>query len=145
MNKHIQHLFLFDKFEIQTKLSKQVILKRVKSFADAECTDYYSGVSEDGFFVAEKYIKQFAGGHTQNSFVPIAKAKIVEKDGISTVSVVLRMHILVLILFVPIYVASFLTLVFFPFMLILLHFVFVKPAERLKNFIEDLLIENGIY
>lgn len=142
MNKHIQRLFLFEKFEIQTKLSKQEILKRIKSFADPEYTDYYGSVSEDGFFVAEKNRKHFAGGHTQNSFAPVAKAKIEEKDGISTVSVVLRMNILVLILFAPIYFISLMLVLPFPIMLIAVYFAFVKPAKRLKEVLENLLLKD---
>ncbi len=142
MNKHIQRLFLFEKFEIQTKLSKQEILKRIKSFADPEYTDYYGSVSEDGFFVAEKNRKHFAGGHTQNSFAPVAKAKIEEKDGISTVSVVLRMNILVLILFAPIYFISLMLVLPFPIMLIAVYFAFVKPAKRLKEALENLLLKD---
>ena len=141
MNKHIQRLFLFEKFEIQTRLSKQEILKKIKSFADPEYTDYYGVVSEDGFFIAEKSSKQFTGGHTQNSFAPIAQTKIDEKDGITSVSVVLRMNILVLALFAPIYFLSLLLIVPFPIMLIVLHFVFVNPAKRLKETLEDLLLE----
>ncbi len=140
----MQRLFLFEKFEIQTKLSKREIRKRIRSFADPEYTDYYGGVSEDGFLVAEKSRKHFAGGHTQNSFAPVAKAKIVESDGISTVSVILRMNLLVLFLFAPIYVASLITIVLFPFMLLWLRFAFVKPAERLKDRIEDLLMETDL-
>ena len=141
MNKHIQRLLLFENFETQTKLSKQEILKRVKSFADAEYTDYCGSISEEGFFIAEKNRKTFAGGHTQNSFAPIAKAKINEKDGLCTVSIVLRMNILVLILFAPIYFISLLLIVPFPIILIVLHFAFVKPAKRLKESLENLLSE----
>ena len=54
MNKIVQHLFLFEKFEIQTKLSKKEILKKINSFADPEYTDYYGSVSENEFFIAEK-------------------------------------------------------------------------------------------
>lgn len=141
MNKHIQRLLLFEKFEIKTKLSKKEILKKIESFAAPEYTDYYGSVSESGFFIAEKNRKHFAGGHTQNSFAPIARAKIDEKDGISSVSVVLRMNILVLILFVPIYLISLLLIVPFPIMLIVLYFAFIKPAKRLRETLEDLLLE----
>lgn len=145
MNRFVQRLLLYEKCEIQTKLSKKEILRRIDSFADPQYSDYYANVSDEGFCVAEKNIKTLAGGHSQNSFAPVAKAKITEKEGVTTVSMVIRMNLLVLILFAPIYVISLLTVVLFPLMLILLHFFFVKPAKRLKISIEDLLIETGTY
>ncbi len=141
MNKYFARLFLFEKFVIQTKLSKKQILTKVMAFADPEYNDYYGSISEDGFFVAEKNIKHFTGGHSRNSFAPTAKATITEKDGISTVSVVLRMNIPALILFAPFYFISLLLVLPFPFMLILLHFAYVKPSGRLKEALEDLLTE----
>lgn len=97
MNKFLQRLFLVEKYEIQTKLSKQQILNNIKSFADPEYTDYYGSISECGFFIGEKNRKHFLVGHSQNSFAPVAKAKIVEKDGITTVSMIIRMNLLVMI------------------------------------------------
>lgn len=144
MHKILQRLFLFEKCEIKTKLSKKETLKKIADFADPEYTDYYGGISEDGFFIAEKNKKSFAGGYSQNSFAPVAKAKISESNGMTTVSMVIRMNLLVFILFVPIYIISLLTVVLFPAMLILLHFTFIKPAKRLKENIENLLMEDGI-
>lgn len=145
MNKFFQRLFLYEKSEIKTKLSKREILKKIDSFADPEYTDYYGGISEDGFFIAEKSRKYFIGGHSHNSFAPVAKAKITECDGMTTVSMVIRMNLLVLIFFAPIYITSLLTVVLFPFMRLILHFAFVMPAKRLKEKIEDILIADGIY
>lgn len=139
MNKHIQHLLLFEKIEIQTNLSKKEILKKVESFADPDYTEYYGSVSDNGFFIAEKNRKAFAGGHTLNCFAPIAWAKIDEQNGISSVSVVLRMHILVLLFFAPIYLISLLLIVPFPIILVILYFSFIKPAKRLKEALENLL------
>lgn len=144
MKKLLQKLLLFEKCEIQSKLSKRQILNRIKSFADTEYSDYYGGISECGFFIGEKNVKHFAGGYSKNSFAPVAKAKIDEEDGITTVSMVIRMNLFVLILFAPIYFASLITVILYPFVLILLRFTFVKPAERLKQAIEDLLIENEV-
>ena len=141
MNNFFQKLFLFEKCEIKTKLSKQQILSRVTSFVDCEHTDYYGSVSEYGFFIGEKNRKHFTGGHTQNSFAPVAKAKIIEENGVASVSMVLRMHLIVMILFIPFYVLSLLTVVLFPFVWIFLHFALVKPSRKLKQQIEDLLIE----
>ena len=75
MNKFLQRLFLVEKYEIQTKLSKQQILNNIKAFADPEYTDYYGSISECGFFIGEKNRKHFLVGYSQNSFAPVAKAK----------------------------------------------------------------------
>ena len=134
-------MLLFEKFEIQTSLSKKEILKKVKSFADPKYTDYYGSISENGFFIGEKNIKYYTGGHSTNSFAPIAKAEINEKEGISSVSVVIRMNILVLVLFVPIYLVSLFLIIPFPIVLAILYFAFIKPAKRLKTILEELLLE----
>ena len=144
MNKFFQRLFLFEKCEIQTKLSKQQVLNRIKSFADPHYTDYYGRISENGFFVAEKPIKHHSFLRTHNSFAPVARGKVTEKDGVTTVSMVLRMHLLVWILFIPVYIVSFLSVFLFPLFWIVLYFAFVKPSKRLKQSIEGLLIENEI-
>ena len=143
MNKFFQRLFLFERCEFKTRLSKKEVLKKIASFADPEYTDYYGNVWDDGFFIAEKNRKTFVFGHSQNSFAPVAKAKITENGGVTTVSMVLRMNLLVLILFVPLYVISFLTVVLFPLLLILLRFAFIKPANRLKEAVEELLMAEG--
>lgn len=145
MNKILQRLFLFERCEIKTRLSKKEILKKVDYFADPEYTDYYGSISEDGFVIAEKSRKHLTVGYSQNSFAPVAKAKITESDGMTTVSMVIRMNLLVLILFAPIYIIFLLTVVLCPFVFILLHFAFFKPAKRLKEKIEDILIADGIY
>ena len=146
MNKFFQRLLLFEKCEIKTKLSKKEILKKIKSFADSKYnSDYYGRIYENGFVIAERYIKQYAVGHSRNSFAPVAKAKIAESDNITTVSMVIRMNFLVQIGFAPIWFISMFTIVLLPFMLILLHFAFIKPAKRLKEEIENLLREDGIY
>lgn len=138
-NKFLRWLLLYEKFEIETKLSKEQIQKRIISFVHSESTYYYGNISENGFFIAEKSNKHFVVVSTRNSFVPVAKAKITEKDGISTISVVIRMHILVLVLFAPIYFASLLSVVLFPFMRIFLYFTFLKPSKRLKKSIIETL------
>lgn len=138
-NKFLRWLLLYEKFEIETKLSKEEIQKRIISFANSESTNYYGNISENGFFIAEKCNKHFVVVHYRNSFAPVAKAKITEKDGISTISVVIRMNILVLLLFAPIYFASLLTVVLFLFMRVFLYFTFLKPSKRLKKSINETL------
>ena len=143
MNKTLQRLLLFEKCEIKTRLSKKEILKKIDSFADSKYTDYYGRISDDGFTIVEKNRKHFAGGHSHNSFAPVVKAKITEGDGMTTISMVTRMNLLVLVILVPIYIISLITVVLFPFMLLLLHFAFFKPSKRLKEAIEKMLIDDG--
>lgn len=144
MNKHIQRLFLFEKYEIRTKIPKREILRKVRDFADSD-PDYYGSISENGFFIAEHYIRSIPGGRVHNSFAPIAKATVTEEDGTRIVSIVFRMHILVIILFAPFYFLSLLTLVTFPFMWLLMYIAFIRPVKRFKNHLTDLLTNDTIY
>lgn len=141
MNKHIQHLFLFEKLDIQTKLSKKAIHRRVRDFVEFESDDYYGKISDDGFSVFEKSIKRFWWGHTKNSFAPMAKAKIDEKDGYTTVSVVFRMHPIIIVLFVPMYILFVLTVILLPLLLGLLYVFFFRRIKKLKGILEELLSE----
>ena len=61
----------------------------------------------------------------------------------TTISMVIRMNLLVLVILAPIYIISLITVVLFPFMLLLLHFAFFKPSKRLKEAIEKMLIDDG--
>lgn len=94
--------------------------------------------------LVKKNIKHSVFMHTKNSFAPIAKGTIVENNEVTTVSIITRMHLLVLIIFAPLYVISLLTVVLFPFMLLLLHFAFVRPQKRLEQEIENLLMDNDL-
>lgn len=134
----------FQKFELQTKLSKQDILRKVHDFADPEYTDYYGYVSDNGFIIAEKCSKHFSFGRSNNSFAPVLTAKITEKDGLSTVQGILRMRILTLLIFIPIYILSILTIVLFPFDYLLMYFAFVRPANKLKQELEFLLLKTEV-
>jgi hypothetical protein len=142
MKKILRKLLLFDKFEIKTRLSKREILRKIDSFADPKYTDYYGYLMEDGFIISEKYVKSFGVGTTKNSFVPVAKAKISEGDGITVVSVAIRMHLVPLILFTPMYLACLLSVVMFPVIFLLLHFTFFRSAKRLKEALENLLLSD---
>ena len=126
-------------------MPKKRILKKIGSFVDPEYNNYYGWTSEDGFVIAEKNMKHYIGGHSQNSFAPVARAKITESDGMTTISMVIRMNIFVMFVIVPLYLISLFTVVLFPFMHILLHFAFFKPAKRLKETVETLLSEDDFY
>ena len=140
--KFFQIFLPFQKFEFQTALPKAEILRRVRDFADPEYTDYYGGIRDDGFWIAEPCVKHLSFGSSHNSFAPVATAKISENDGLSTVKGIVRMRIPVMLIFIPIYLISILTLVPFPFMFLLMYFAFVRPANKLKKELEVLLSEN---
>ena len=122
-------------------MPKREIQRRIRDFADSE-PDYTGSVSENGFFIAEHPIRSIPGGRIHNSFAPVAKATITETDGITTVSIVFRMNILVLILFAPFYAISLLTLVTFPFMMLLMYIAFIRPLKRMKEYLTNVLTEN---
>ena len=136
MHKFFQHLLLFEKFEIRSRQPKREILKRLRDLADPEYTDYYGSVDEDDFYIAEKNRKHFFGGHSQNSFAPVATGTVIEQDGEVVVRGTVRMNMLVLVLFAPVYFLSMLTIVFFPIMYLIMYFAFVKPAKRLIESLE---------
>ena len=136
MNKFFRWLLLLEACEIRTRLTKKEILKRIEALSRPEYGEYYGSASEDGFTVGEKPFKQFLGGHSQNSLAPVATARIGDGDGVRTVSVVIGMHPLVRLLFLPVYLISLLTVILFPLMLAVLHFAFRKPARALKEAIE---------
>ncbi|MBQ7821465.1 MAG: hypothetical protein IJ391_04200 [Clostridia bacterium] len=167
MKNTVLKLLPFEKFEIKTELSKERILQKIKSVSDPEYADYRAKVSENGFYVAEKNRKAFLGGHTQNTFAPVASAKILGQDRPTVVSVTVRMHLLVCILLLPIYLFSAFAFVYgvagtivdivhisigteitgeaplflfpFPFLQLLFYFGFKRPARRMKEFIENLI------
>ena len=138
--KEFFQIFLhFRKFEFQTALPKAEILRRVRDFSEPEYTGYYGGIRDDGFWIAEPCVKHSGFGFSRNSFAPVATAKISETDGISTVKGIVRMRLLVMLIFIPIY------LLFIPFTFLLMYFTFVRPANKLKKELEVLLSENPIY
>lgn len=138
--KEFFQIFLpFRKFEFQTALPKAEILRRVRDFSEPEYTGYYGGIRDDGFWVAEPCVKHLSFGSSHNSFAPVATAKISENDGIATIKGIVRMRLLVMLIFIPIY------LLFIPFTFLLMYFTFVRPADKLKKELEVLLSESPIY
>ncbi len=168
MCKLIQRLFLFEKFKIKTTLTKEEIQSRVMAFVAAESQTYRGKITRKGFRIVERIWKrsQYSKhGYGRNGYVPIVKAKIKEKCGFSEISCVLRSrssdgfltnpaHLFFMGLAVWGMVSFFselalgnfaLVFLFFtlPFFcsLILFHFFFFKPAKKLKEHLENLLIE----
>ena len=165
--KNFLKIFLpFEKFEFTTQMPKSEILKTVETIPDNINEDYIAKTYDDGFYVAEKAYKGGLLG-TRNSFVPVGKAKICEKDDTCTVSVSIRMHIYVRI-FCCIYllisslfflfgsigiISSFITafsdgellktsvicLCFLPLFLLLENSAFRRPAKRMKELLTSCL------
>ena len=138
--KFIQKLFLFDKFEIKTKASPHTVARNINFFADPKRTNYYGRADENGFFLGQKHQTYNGVVHVKNSFAPVAKGKIVRVGEDETeVSVTVRMHAAVLVLFMPMYIASLITLILFPLVYLMVHLAFSKPAKRLKEIVTDLV------
>ena len=144
MNKFFQRLFLLEMCEIRTRLTKGQIQQRILDFTEFE-TDYRSGTTKNGFFIAEKVMHSSSFGGVRNSFVPVAKATVTESDGITTVSILFRMNLFTHITFLPFYFISILTLVLLPFTCFLIYIGFLRPKKRLKNHLTELLTDNSIY
>ena len=165
MCKLIQRLFLFEKFKIKTTLTKEEIQSRVMAFVTLESQTYRGKITRKGFRVAEKEWKRTQNGWGRNQYGPVIKAKIKEKNGYSKVSCFLRSRSSYDFLTNPGYLVfmgfaiwgliSFFSelasgkfapiFLFFalPFFgsLILFHFDFFKPAKKLREHLENLLIE----
>lgn len=141
MSKLIQRIFLFERFEFKTKLSKKQIQKRVEDLTNGTYSDRCGTVNGDKFSVAKKSANYFSGGHTHNSFAPVAKCTITEGNDLTTVNGILRMKLPALLLFAPIYFLSMLTVILFPLMYLIVHLAFVKPAGKLREELENTLTE----
>ena len=141
--KNFFQIFLpFQKFEFQTALPKAEILRRVRDFSEPEYTGYYGGIRDDGFWIAESCVKHLSFGSSHNSFAPVATAKITEADGISTINGIVRMRLLVMLIFIPMYLIFMLSVIMFPSTFLLMYFAFVRPANKLKKELEVLMSEN---
>ena len=125
--KLIEMIFLFHKFSFQTKLSKEEISKRVGLFISGNSTDYYGWVKENGFYVAKRASKSLIILHIAMSFAPVASAKITIEEDITTVSVLLRMHIVVWIIVLLIFFVILISyIVWSPVFLLIIHKVYKK-------------------
>ena len=143
MHKYLQWLFFFEKFEIQTKLSKQAILQKIEPFTREQYDGYTGRLRDNGFVIAQKPYSYSGFLRTRNSLAPIAEATITEADGITTVSGLLRPHRLVQCclysFFLPLIL---LTLFAGPFPLIIegiFYFCFFRPAHQLLDTLKELL------
>lgn len=144
MHEFFQLLFLFRKFEIKAKLSEKEIHKKVNVFLSKEHAVYNGRIYEGGFTVEDRPHKSLPGGHSRNSLAPVAKAKIFDADGISTVSVVIRPNLVVYICWLILYLLSIIVIFHvpaLPFLLLISYFAFIRPSKKLKESLMDLIIE----
>lgn len=132
-------MFLFRSFEIKTTLSSHEVLDKVNALIECETDKYYGRTTRDGFFMGENSRKYYMGGSSQNSFAPVAKATVSTENGVTTVAGTIRMHLIVLILFAPVYLVSLILILPCVLIHLLLHFCFFKPAKRLEETLEYLL------
>ena len=63
-------------------------------------------------------------------------------DNEREVTVTLRMHAAVLVLFMPMYIASLITLILFPFAYLLAYIGFVRPSRKLKDAIINIVSDD---
>ncbi len=157
MNKILQKILLIEKFEIKTKLSKERV-QRILELETRQNYDYRTCFSEKGFCVAEKTRKYSGFVRTNNSFAPVATAKFSEQDGMTVISVLIRMRLFVCLLWYPLCLFSVFAAIaaviglivgdvellvgipIFLFFFGLPLFAFGRPAKRLKAFLENLLV-----
>ena len=139
MHKVLQRLFLFEKFEMKTKLSKEEACQKLKNFIADNKGKYYGHISEKRFFISRKSITYHRFGRSQNPFAPVWKGTIIEQDGMTIFFGVMRMNIIMLILFVPLYLVCLLFIIPFPIIHLIIHFLCFKPAKQLKEELEFIL------
>ena len=135
----LKHLLLYEKFELETDLTKEQIRRNLKFFLIDEDENYYGEYTKEGFFLAERAYKSFIVGHSRNSFAPIGKVKIQEVDGHNRASVAIRMNLFVHITVLPIYWAFLLSIIGIPFAWLLFYFIYFRNAKRLKEHIKNIV------
>ena len=54
MHKYLQRLLFFEKFEFQTKLSKDEVWEKIRPFTYGLYDDYTARITDDGFVIAQK-------------------------------------------------------------------------------------------
>ena len=92
MHRFLQKLLFIEKFEIKTKISKERA-KTILKMEAAKTGDYRTYFSENVFCVAEKTRKSLVFGSIHNSFAPVAVGKFSEQDGMTVISVLIRLTI----------------------------------------------------
>lgn len=133
-------IFLFHKFSFQTKLPKNKISERAGLFMSGD--DYYGSLRENGFYIGKRPYKSFIIGHARNSFAPVFIGKITDESDVVTVSVIIRMSILVWIITLMLSVVFLISIVFYPLFLLVMYFAFFRPAKKMKEELVALLCEN---
>ena len=145
MHKYLQRALFFEKFEFQTKLSKDEVLEKIRPFTYGLYDDYTARFTDDGFVIAQKPYSHYHILRRHNSFAPVLKATVSEDNGITTVSGVLRMNLLVQWFLYLIYIPSIIILLTCPISLLIWGIVYLGffcPAFKLRDRIKDLLNED---
>lgn len=166
MKRLLSLFFPVDTLEIHTSLSKERILQKLENAADAESARYFMCRLEDGFCFAQKARRSIGFGYVCNSFAPVSKGRIEEKDGRCTVSVRIRLSwptFVFSILFCSALAVAFLVgiigailsamngapaeagealaLLFpLPVFLTVQQIAFRRPAKRMRELFEDVLV-----
>lgn len=109
MKKLLWWLLPFEKYKIRTKSAKEAVLHQAVCVGDFGCGSYYSHALKNGFVIAEKTVKGFLIGRAQNSFAPVAHVKMREEDGVTVLSVLVRMRVFVCAIFLPLYLLFLMT------------------------------------
>ena len=140
MNKLLKRLLVFDTFEFKTKLPKEKVLEKVHAFKDSECGKHYVKTKDNGFIIIQYALQRDGYIKSQNSLVPVIRASVEEKDGITVINGLCRPTIPVIILLaIPYLLTSF---AIFPLLLWQLIFtlVFFNPLKRILEELEYLLV-----
>ena len=91
MNEFLSMLILCDSHEIESKLPKEKVLRRLKDVTDPKGNDYHGYVHGDSFLIQQKSNRLLAADTAMRRGVRIAASgKVTECDGITKISFVIR-------------------------------------------------------
>ena len=142
----LEMLLLRHKYEIVTTLSPKQVMERVAGFVTAHCDeDYYGWVDEEKarFAIKEPYMKSHTFGTMRNSFAPVAIGSVAEENGKTKVSVCIRPRLDVLIVMIPVSLACLITVMYYPFVLLLEYLGLFRPAKRMKEAMELIFMDRS--
>lgn len=168
MKRLLITLLPFDFFNLDTSLAPAEILDRTYAIINGWHSSYYGNRTGNGFVLAQRVRRYFAGGRIHNSFAPVAYAKFKQAPGKTEISVKVMPYPFVCLILFPIYAMFLLAfllsvialiidlvtliaggsdfiglwegLLFFPILWVLLFFTFKRPAKKLKNLLKEALV-----
>ena len=136
MNRFFQRLLLHERLEIETGLSKQEIHKRLELFNKTEWPYFYAIDRDDKFYITET--RHSSSSFNCTSFPAMAKARIRKTKKGHAISVVLGLHPITSVIFLPLYFFFMITLICFPIIILILKLTFWPSLERVKEQIINL-------